>query len=206
MKQATAVFWVLHLLLNALLGVLFYQWLGIPDQKLWQVGVTVLSGIFLLLCLLWLHSATFAYFGSDVELGGAWRLGLRRLPLFALWAIACAVVLSVTAQWPFVWLVVVAVLLPLAGAAVNGLPIAWAAYRHWWYWAAALLLLLVGIYLPLKLVGWVPSVSGFTLQAASFAVRVGVGYLLFVTAWVMLAYVSVGGKPRTAQPSTVAFP
>ena len=202
MKKGAALFWVLHLVLNALLGLLFYQWLHIPDVKLWQVGATLVSGGVLLFALLWLHGATFAFFGGE---GSAWARGLRRLPLFALWAVLFAVAVSVAARWPMVWIAVAALLLPLAGFAVNGAG-ALASYKHWWYWVCALGLLVVGVYLPYKLVTWVPGVHGLTLQTISLVARAGIGYLLLVTAWLMLAYVSVGGRPWAAQPRTVALP
>lgn len=125
--------------------------------------------------------------------------------MFALWAALFAVIVSVAARWPLVWIAVVALLLPLAGFAVNGAQ-ALASYKHWWYWVSALVLLVVGVYLPYKLVTWVPGVSGLTMQTVSLIARAGFGYLLLVTAWLMLAYVSVGGRPWVAQRSTVVLP
>lgn len=207
MKRGTALFWVLHLVLNALLGVLFYQWLAIPDRKVWQVGVTLMSGLVIALLGLWLHGATFAFFGSSATtVGQAWSRGLRRLPLFGLWALVFGVVVTIVAKWPLAWVLGAALLLPLAGVAVNGAQPALSSYRHWWYWVAAIVLLVVGIYLPYRMMLWVPGVSGLALQMVSFTLRAAVGYLLLVTAWLMLAYVSVGGKPWAAQPRTAALP
>lgn len=207
MSKGAMTFWGLHFALDALLGLLFYQWLQIPDAKLWQIGLTMLSGAVLAFVLLWLHSATFAFFGEAAgSVGAAWRRGLRRLPLFAVWALVFGVVLTFAAKWTLAWVAVAALLLPLAAAAVNGMPAALAAYKRWWYWVGAVVLLFVGVYVPLKLVGWVPELSGVAMQMVSFVVRAGIGYLLFVTAWLMLAYVTAGGRPWATQPRTAALP
>ena len=41
---------------------------------------------------------------------------------------------------------------------------------------------MAGLLLPFVVLGWVPAVSGFTLEVVSFAVRMLVAYLLFVGA------------------------
>jgi hypothetical protein len=52
----------------------------------------------------------------------------------------------------------------------------------WRYWLEVPLLLVAALLLPFVVLGWVPTVSGFTLAVVSFAVRMLVAYLLFVGA------------------------
>lgn len=55
--------------------------------------------------------------------------------------------------------------------------------RPWFLLTAALL----GAYVPYKLIGWHPQVSGLAMQTASLAIRFGVAFLLVVISWLMLA-------------------
>jgi hypothetical protein len=48
-------------------------------------------------------------------------------------------------------------------------------------------LAVAGVYLPYKLIGWHPQISGLAMQTASLAVRFAIAYLLAVGAWLILA-------------------
>lgn len=203
-KRGAVGFWAAQIVMNAIWGAAFWAWLQIPDQKLWQIGVTMLTGIVLVVPFLILQGATFAFFGSALTARESWLRGLRKLPLFGAWAFCFFLLVGLVARWRFAWLGVAVLLLPLASWAVNGfMP---RVYTKWWYWVSALALLLVGVYGPLHLFLWVPALGGFALQAVSLAVRAGLGYLLVVVAWMMLVYVSVGGRPFATQASTLARP
>lgn len=87
--------------------------------------------------------------------------------------------------WVVRWAVLPVALLPMASAiATRG----WRGFSGftwrsgWRYWLGAPALLLAGLQLPFLLMRWVPALEPFGLQMASFAVRIGVGYLLFVGA------------------------
>jgi hypothetical protein len=112
--------------------------------------------------------------------------------------------------WIVRWIVLPALLLPVASNAARhgwrGLRGLGAATRNRWYWLEAPLLLLCAVWLPLQLLGWIPRVHGFGMEAISFVMRAGVAYLLFVVAWLALAFVTSGGKPRFTQPSTAVSP
>ncbi|HEY4365561.1 MAG TPA: hypothetical protein VGN17_31660 [Bryobacteraceae bacterium] len=112
--------------------------------------------------------------------------------------------------WLVRWVILPALLLPVVSNAAHqgwsGLGGLGVATRRWWYWIQAPLLLLAAVWLPLKLLRWIPSVNGFGQEAASFVVRAGIAYLLFVGAWLALAFVTSAGKPRVTQPSTVPSP
>jgi hypothetical protein len=112
--------------------------------------------------------------------------------------------------WIVRWIILPALLLPITSNAARegwrGLRGFGAATRNRWYWLEAPLLLLCAVWLPLELLGWVPRVHGFGMEAISFVLRAGVAYLLFVVAWLALAFVTSAGKPRFTQPSTAVSP
>lgn len=112
--------------------------------------------------------------------------------------------------WIVQWMVLPVLLLPAVSAiAAHG----WRGYgaiagnvRRWLYWIETPALLLVAFWIPLKLIGWVPRLNGFGLQAASFVLRAAVAYLLLVGGWLVLASVTSAGRPRFTQPNTVDSP
>jgi hypothetical protein len=57
------------------------------------------------------------------------------------------------------------------------------------------LLTLCALWVPFRLLSWVPKIEGFSMEMTSFALRVAVGYLLFVSAAMVLAYLTSRGKP-----------
>jgi hypothetical protein len=90
--------------------------------------------------------------------------------------------------WIVRWLILPVPLMPLAGNVANK---GWRGYRamlprHWSYWIAVPALLICGVWLPLKLIAWVPRFSSFGVQMTSFLFRLLIGYLLFVAAWLLL--------------------
>ena len=106
--------------------------------------------------------------------------------------------------WVIGWVVLPAILLPwLASVASRG----WAGFRDRIaktrrYWIQAPLLLVCALWVPFRLIDWVPHVSTFTMEMVSLIVRMLVAYLLFVAAWLVLAFVTSAGKPVLSQPST----
>jgi hypothetical protein len=54
---------------------------------------------------------------------------------------------------------------------------------------------LCAIWVPLRLVNWVPHVDGFTMEMTSFVLRTAAAYLLFVSAAMVLAFLTSRGKP-----------
>jgi hypothetical protein len=55
------------------------------------------------------------------------------------------------------------------------------------FWLACVLWLLVGLWLPYRLVFWVPDVAGMTAQAVSAGIRFVLAAVLFTGAWMWLA-------------------
>ncbi len=105
------------------------------------------------------------------------------------------------ALWLVRWAIVPVLLLPMLSAIASG---GWRGFRafgaltrKWLYWIEAPLLLVCAVAIPLKLLGWVPQVGGFGMETVSFVLRAGVAYLLFVAAWLTLAFVTSGGTPAS---------
>ena len=99
------------------------------------------------------------------------------------------------AFWIVRWAVLPVGLLPMAsGIAARG----WRGFGEfswrgrWRYWLEVPVLLAAGLLLPFVVLGWVPSVSGFTLEVVSFSLRGLVAYLLFVGAVRTLERVTAG--------------
>jgi hypothetical protein len=115
-----------------------------------------------------------------------------------------------TALWLVRWMVLPVFLLPLvSGVAGRG----WAGFgeilrhaRAWRYWIATPLLLVCAFWLPFRLLGWTPHFASFAMQMISFSLRLLVAYLLFVGAWLLLAFFTAGGRPVRSQSKTVASP
>lgn len=112
--------------------------------------------------------------------------------------------------WLIRWMVLPVFLLPLvSGVAGRG----WAGFseigrraRSWRFWLAAPVLLLCAFWLPLRLLGWSPHMSSFTLEMLSFTARLLVAYILFIGSWLWLAFLTAAGKPVLIQSSTAVSP
>jgi hypothetical protein len=110
--------------------------------------------------------------------------------------------------WLVRWVMLPVILLPwVAAVASQG----WAGFRHRIantrrYWLQAPLLLLLALWVPFLLLDWVPYTGKFAIEMASFVIRLLVAYLLFVAAWLVLAFLTSGGKPVLSHPSTEAKP
>jgi hypothetical protein len=113
--------------------------------------------------------------------------------------------------WTLRWIIVPVLLLPLAAAAARDgwMGLRWRSLRpgrRIVYWAEVVVLLLCAIWIPLKLVDWIPRVNSFGGQVASLAARLGFGYLLFVAALLTLEFFTSSGKPRATHVSTASAP
>ena len=106
--------------------------------------------------------------------------------------------------WLLRWVAVPVLVLPLAARIVS--KTSPHLTRRWPYWIAVGALLLCAIWVPLRLLDWIPKAETFGMQVASFAARIGFGYLLFVAALLALEFFTSVGKPRSSQPSTAVSP
>lgn len=108
------------------------------------------------------------------------------------------------------WVALPVLFLPMIAAISShgwrGFQSVGALARKWLYWIQAPALLLCSVWLPFAILGWIPRVHSFGMEAASFTVRALLAYLLFVVAWLMLAFVTSTGTPRFAQSKTADSP
>jgi hypothetical protein len=101
--------------------------------------------------------------------------------------------------WMVRWVLLPADLLPLlSGVASRGWPglgeFGWRRYSRL-YRLEVPVLVMCALWLPLWLINWVPSNSGFTIEMVSFICRSLVAYLLFVMSALLLAYLTSREKP-----------
>jgi len=96
------------------------------------------------------------------------------------------------------WVVVPVLLLPLAASAFV------ARLRAWTFWVGCPVLLLVAIYVPWRLMHWVPWQGGLGLEMTSFIARWLVAWLLFVTAWFALVALACGRWLAGTRPAAPA--
>ncbi len=112
--------------------------------------------------------------------------------------------------WVVRWVVLPVLLAPMMSAISargwSGFRSIGALVRRWLYWIEAPLLTLCALWIPIKLLLWVPHINGFRMQVLSFTLRAGVAYLLFAGAGLLLAFVTSGGRPRFTQSKTPASP
>jgi len=234
MSAATRKLCALHLVANALLLWLGYEWLGVAESTRLRLVLSAVDALAILALACWLHGATFAYFRGEEKVGAAFRLALRHLGALLGAAVLVIVVYGLLTWaanaagqpafqlaswmtlhlrkpvkpatiahvfgvgfWLIRWVVLPVGLLPMAsGIASRGWrgagEIGWRA--RWRSWLVVPAALLVGLRVPFVLLGWVPGVEAFSLQMASFVVRIGVGYVLFVGMALGLAWWTGRGK------------
>ncbi len=188
----------------ALVAVMIYFWLGIPEQSVWQLllslllAVAIIAGSGWLLAALfalrlcgrreWLRAMAFVLLLLAMFFGGSWLNGSAPgvNPLW-FWSIGAFIVFAVLPWFAVVraWLI-----------------------RRWQYWVAAAGVVIMGIYIPWKLIWWVPSLSGMTAQTASMAVRFGLAYLLAVAALLLFSgwMQRLAGEPAANPPERPPAP
>src|ERR1035437_5309605 len=213
MSTAIRKLFLLHLVTDALLLWLGYEWLGVGESTRLRLVWSALDARAMLV---------FFLTGGGPEINGAFRTALRHVPALLAAAILVLVVYGLLAWaaaasgqpafrlaswltlklrapvkpatmariflggfWIVRWMALPAALLPMAsGIAVRG----WRGFRQvrwrggWRYWLEVQLLLVAALLLPFVVLGWVPTVSGFTLQVVSLSLRGLAAYLLFVGA------------------------
>lgn len=106
--------------------------------------------------------------------------------------------------WILRWWLVPLMALPLAAGVASGgwkgfATRFWPRRKQWMYWPAVPALLVCALWVPRKLVLWVPQVTGFRVQFASFAARFLAAYLLLVGALLLLDYLSVRASAQAGR-------
>ncbi|MEI9971638.1 MAG: hypothetical protein WDO73_06030 [Ignavibacteriota bacterium] len=237
MSPTTRLFCSIHLVANALLLWLAYEWLAMSESSTVRLLWSALLALLILAAASLLHGATFTSFRKGVApgVGPAFRTALRHLlPVLVVVAAAIALygflewwagysviptaklaswltlqfrkpvrpatVLSCfnAVLWMVRWALLPAELLPLfSGVAARGWrgidEFGWRRYSRL-YRLEVPLLTLCAVWIPLRLLNWVPKVKGFNMEMASFGLRVAGAYVLFVGAAMVLAYLTSRGR------------
>jgi len=227
---------IAHLLGNAILLWLAYYWLGVGESTISRLLWSAILAVLILAAAVWLHGSGFSGFKTALRnIAPLFVLAIAVLLLYGLlfwwrdysaqpaFKIASYITLKLrkplkpaTVQtifngllWLVRWWVLPVLLLPLATQIANN---GWQAFgqiqipRRWLYWIEVIALLLTGIWLPLKLIAWVPTLTSFSMQMVSFIIRASIAYLLFVTSCLLLEYFSASGVLTPAPSAPVPLP
>jgi len=118
--------------------------------------------------------------------------------------------LTQCANW-LLWLIILAVpakWLPFASTiSISGF--GKQAMRSWrvlirpMYWVWFCVLILVGVYIPYKLIWWMPNLSDLRKQAWSMGLRFFASYVILITAWIALVWM-VGVRTETEDEISTA--
>ncbi|MBZ5598411.1 MAG: hypothetical protein LAN83_08815 [Acidobacteriia bacterium] len=91
--------WLLQFLLNPVLFALGVWWLTIPEARIWQLGLSALLALVVVVGALWLQAGTLVYFAGEQEPGAAFRWVERTLVAFAAWVLVAGVCLCLVESW-----------------------------------------------------------------------------------------------------------
>lgn len=224
---------IAHLVGNAILLWLAYYWLGVGESTISRIIWSAILATLILVAAVWLHGSGFSDFKAALRnLAPLFLLAILVLILYGLlsmWrdysaqpAFKVASYLTLKLRkpvkpaavqtilngllWLVRWWLLPILLLPLAAQIASR---GWSGYRHlqiprrWLYWIEVIALLLAGIWLPQKLIAWVPKLTSFSMQMVSFIIRASVAYLLFVTSCLLLEHFSASAA-LTPEPSAPA--
>ena len=151
---------------NAVLGAVAWYWLSLGVSTTMLVALNALLA--LVLVLGW-------------SLLDAYGLGSPKNWLWAIPAVALTPLMGLHVGLailiPFLWLVV---LFPSAAAGK------WRVLLTPVYLGVCCGIILGMALIPAALLNWIPALGGLTLQLASFGLRAGLAYLVFVAGWTML--------------------
>jgi hypothetical protein len=102
-------------------------------------------------------------------------------------------------SWIIVWFVIPIMLLPFGFESAHrgirafsaaGLRVGWKAVWRRTYWAVYLVFFAIGIYIPYRIIWWLPDMETMAGEFLSMAIRFGLAYLLSVSAWLLLLRVA----------------
>jgi hypothetical protein len=217
-SRAIALVWSAVVALAIVLGACWlhgaaFVWFSDPKPRLRTVFATALRRILPLLAaaavvllVYWLAKlAADAAAGSSFKLASWLTLKLRKPVRPSAMLRACGVLF-----WIVRWVVLPVLLLPtVAGVAAR----AWRGFgefgvmvRRRLYWIEVPVLLLAAFWAPMQIYRWTPHAGSFRMEMASFVVRLAAAYLLSLSAWLLLVFVTSSGTPRLSQPKTVPSP
>jgi hypothetical protein len=187
-----------HFLGNAVLLALGYYWLGLGEARVSDVVWSAVVALLILAGAAWLYGASLA--GP--------RAALIHLPftgLVALLAFAAYLAMPAGKWWWIPRYIFGPILfIPAFGGAATH---AWRVWRGFTPRAlVAPVLVFFAVWIPLRLLNWVPRQPSFALEMTSFVLRAALAYLLFCGAWIVFARIISGGRPPLKKPNTASLP
>ncbi len=112
--------------------------------------------------------------------------------------------------WFVLWVLVPAVWLPIAttvaaaGFRLKRMARSLRVLRRPAYWLWFCALMLVGVYVPYRLVWWIPDLSDLREQAWSMGLRFFVAYVILISAWIALLLV-IGTRVEKEDPEPISY-
>src|ERR1039458_4143714 len=99
MSTASRKLFVLHLVANALLLWLGYEWLGVGESTRLRLAWSAVYALAVLALVCWLHGATLVFFGKagELKIKDAFRTALRQVPVLLVAAILVLVLYGLLA-------------------------------------------------------------------------------------------------------------
>src|SRR5579864_7221046 len=149
------------------------------------------------LSVFWSHKGFFLLHALADAVWIALALSWFWLPDSKVWGLALAVIEALILIVAAVWLIRRALVFYRRAHAsedvslIRAIPVL--ILRPWILPVVAIL----GIYLPYKLIGWHPQLSGLQMQTTSLAIRFGVAFLMIVTSWLTLASLLGAGRRKS---------
>ncbi len=155
--------------------------------------------------LYWLVNWIDSLLGQPAFRLGSWLTLTLRRPVPPARVLAC----FHAAVWLVRWLLLPALLVPIAaGISTDG----FASFRRFagkpriWRSLQIFVLLLGAVWVPMKLLAWVPKMPNFGAEMASFLLRAAVAYLLFAGLLLLLERFTSTGTPSFTQRTSSATP
>jgi hypothetical protein len=154
-----------------------------------------------LLLALWLNNS----FGQAFTIASYLTLTLRKpIPPESVSKVFGIVALVI--RWVLLPVLLAPMFAKIAREGWRGFSQIGSSLKKWSLWITVPACLVLSLWVPYKLMSWVPTITGFIFQAASLAFRAAVAYLFFVAGWLALAFATSAGSPRETHVSTVPSP
>jgi hypothetical protein len=226
--------WLLNLVANAAVLLVWYFWLLIPDAHGWQVAASAVIGVAVVLSVLWLRAGTLAWFRmsefrNQARIAPAYRRALRYVPALAFWVLVFVLIawflwslhplIPQAAVWfrqklsagppprnimndlnwlllvvifylmPTLWLPI-ATTVSAAGVHPDHLARSRRVWKrpHYWLWLA--FLLTIGLWIPYKIVWWIPDLQTLRHQAWSMGARFALAYVIAISAFIGVVWLT----------------
>jgi len=130
------------------------------------------------------------------KLPGSFRFASpRHLTQYADWLLWFLILVIVPAKW-----LPIATTIAVSGFGRQAMR-SWRVLKRAMHWVWFCVLIFVGVYIPYKLVWWIPTLDDLRKQAWSMGLRFFAAYLILITAWIALVWM-VGVRTEKEEATT----